>query len=103
MSSKDHINPQGSITREYVLEKAKELTGGERKKQYGSATGSFRRIAELWTAYTGLPIDAGQVAIMMILLKVARTTTSPKKGDNYVDIAGYAALAAEIEHATEES
>ena len=102
MSSKDHITPEGSITRDYILEKAQELVGGDRKEAYGSAQDGFGRVAAMWSSYLGLPVDAGQVAMMMVLLKVCRTTSSPRKGDSYVDIAGYAALCGEIEHATEE-
>ena len=33
---------------------------------------------------------------MLILMKVSRLVTSPDKLDNYIDIAGYAALGAEL-------
>jgi hypothetical protein len=33
---------------------------------------------------------------MMILLKIVRSKNSPTKADHYVDMAGYAACAAEV-------
>lgn len=39
-------------------------------------------------------LEAEDVAIMMILLKIARIQTGTFKPDNYIDIAGYAACAA---------
>jgi hypothetical protein len=41
-------------------------------------------------------INAHDVAIMQVLLKAARTANKPKKRDNYLDICGYGALAAEL-------
>ena len=41
-------------------------------------------------------LEAEDVAIMMILLKIARIQTGTFKPDNYIDIAGYAACAAEV-------
>ena len=41
-------------------------------------------------------MEAEDVAIMMILLKIARIQTGTFKPDNYIDIAGYAACAAEV-------
>ena len=43
-----------------------------------------------------MTFTAHDVAAMMILLKVARLATSPDKWDNWVDIAGYAALGGEV-------
>ena len=42
-------------------------------------------------------ITAADVAIMMILLKISRTTQGEKFNlDNFVDMAGYSAIAGEI-------
>jgi hypothetical protein len=87
---------------ESVLQEAERLIHGDRQQSYGAAHKSFNRIAKLWTAYLeeklahGGPITPKDVASMMILMKVSRSVTSNKR-DNWVDIAGYSGLAADIE------
>ena len=81
-----------------ILDKAKEIVTKDRNMQYGSPENNFGVIAELWNAYLGCdykitPID---VALMMALLKIARIATGNTKEDNYIDLAGYAACAAEL-------
>ena len=45
-------------------------------------------------------ITAADVAIMMILLKISRSTQGEKFNiDNYIDMVGYAAIAGEINDA----
>ena len=86
------------MTRDDVLDKAKELINGQRAKDYGHAYLTHARVAALWTTYTRsttedlTPVD---VAMMMVLLKVARAIETPTE-DSFVDIAGYAALASEM-------
>ena len=95
---------QEKITREYILREAARIVCGDRNEQYGEPEDSFRAIAEFWETYvrevcvsTGADvcIQAEDVAMMMVLLKVARTF-SGTKADTYIDIAGYAACAGEI-------
>jgi hypothetical protein len=86
---------QQETPRESVLTEASQLITGDRNKTYGSPTQNFSDTASLWTTYLrpkllpGVEIDPGEVAILMILLKVARMSAQPKR-DNWVDIAGYA-------------
>jgi hypothetical protein len=81
-----------------ILKTASEIISGERNDQYGSPEESFSTIARLWNVYLNNCrngrdfITKTDVAMMMILLKVARTNGEPTK-DSLVDIAGYAALA----------
>ena len=88
-----------------VLRTAEEIIFGERAKTYGDAKTSFSTIADFWTAYINkvlidqnpeaefsVVLSGHEVAMMMILMKVSRTTSSYHI-DNYIDIAGYAALA----------
>lgn len=88
-----------------VLRTAEEIIFGERAKTYGDAKTSFSTIADFWTAYINkvlidqnpeaefsVVLSGHEVAMMMILMKVSRTTGSYHI-DNYIDIAGYAALA----------
>lgn len=68
----------------------------ERNDQYGEPEESFSTIAELWTAYFGHEYTAHDVAMALALLKVGRIAKGQRKVDNYIDLAGYAACAAEI-------
>lgn len=63
---------------------------------YGKPEDNFSRIAKLWNAAKLGDFEATDVALAMILLKVARQLNSPKD-DNWVDIAGYAACGAEVD------
>lgn len=86
--------------REKLLEEAKRIVCGDRDRQYGKPEYDFEKIAKLWECYLIYPISKGDVAMMMILLKVAREGEKHKH-DNLVDIAGYAACAAECERCNE--
>lgn len=84
--------------RSEILRKAENAVNGARQNTYGSPEKSFNRIAALWQAYLHYPINDIDVATMMILFKIARTREGVAHMDNWVDIAGYAACAGEIEH-----
>lgn len=71
-----------------ITEEAQKLVNGDRQQDYGDMQDSFQRIAGLWSAYTGIHIDALDVAKMMILLKVSRAKYQNHR-DSYVDIVGY--------------
>ena len=88
--------PAKLLEREKLLADAKKIVCGERNKQYGSIEDNFGLIANLWTVYTGVEIEARDVANMMILLKIARNNQKLHR-DNWVDIAGYAACGAECD------
>ena len=83
---------------ESVLHIAERIINGERSRTYGDAENSFATIASMWNSYRRgcmddrLTFSDVDVAMMMILLKVARTNDEPTT-DSLVDIAGYAALA----------
>ena len=85
------------MTRTDILDAAREAVAG-RQGIYGGPEDSYRRVAALWNAYLA-PDDhqltAFDVAMMLALLKIARTRTAPGHTDNLVDLAGYAACAAE--------
>lgn len=101
------MNENDISIRAAVLDEAKAIVTQDRCEQYGGPEDSFRVIAKMWTAYlqgiggdfeNGDELDEADAAIMMVLLKVARASTAiePKR-DNYIDMAGYAACAAELE------
>lgn len=83
--------------REKLLLDAANVVCGERQEQYGDIEDCFEIIADLWTGYLDTGVTKRDVANMMILLKVARNKNCSHR-DNWVDIAGYAACGAEIEH-----
>ena len=83
-------NPLGSL-----LDEAKRTITGERQDQYGAPEDSFSRIAAYWTTYLGRPVSALDVAHLMALMKLARAQGQGFRRDNYVDLAGYAAIAAD--------
>ncbi len=88
--------------RERCLNEAKRIVCTDRNEQYGEPEDNFDVISEYWAAYlngkykVGVPLDAGDVAHMMVLFKMGRITTAKAhKEDNYIDLAGYAACAME--------
>lgn len=81
--------------REDVLSEAARLITGDRNQTYGSPTQNFQDTAAIWSIILrnklrdGVRIEPGEVASMMVGLKLARQPAQPKR-DNWVDIAGYA-------------
>lgn len=84
------------MNREDVLNESLKIVMGARNEQYGSPEDCFNVIAGMWGSYLGVPLSSTDVAMLMVLLKVARSKANPKYADNYVDIAGYAACAGEL-------
>lgn len=84
------------MTREDILDKAKECVCGQREQDYGSPENNFQLIADLWSVYLGIDISPVDVAMMMVHLKTARVKTGGGTIDSLVDIAGYSACAGEI-------
>lgn len=82
--------------REEILNKAAAAISGERDEHYGSPEQNFGRIADYWSVYLDHIITQTDVAMMMVLLKMSRAMNDPTHEDNYIDIAGYAACAGEI-------
>jgi hypothetical protein len=59
-----------------------------RGADYGHPIGNHKRIAELWSAYLGYPIQPNEVAICMCLVKISRQAEDPRVDDNYTDALG---------------
>ena len=78
---------------------ADKIINGERQDQYGSPEDSFERIARYWSAYLQshetMELDGLDVAHMMVLFKMARMQGQETCRDNYIDAAGYLAIAAD--------
>jgi hypothetical protein len=95
-----------------ICAKAAELVGGDRDRTHGNKLKNHQNIADLWNAYLGVrlgldsptealsPLD---VALMMALLKIARTMSGSHNPDDYVDLAGYGGCAGEIAAALHET
>lgn len=93
------------MTRAETLKAAAQCVTQDREQTYGSPEDNFDTIAHFWMIFLNRRCAAGNeeiiitpddVAIMMALLKIARIATGEPKADNYIDLAGYAACAAEI-------
>ena len=83
---------------EDALKQARDLIMGPRAKTYGDKIVNHANIAKLWTAYLDKEITAHDAAVMMALLKVARTKFGQPTEDTYVDAAAYMAIAGECKH-----
>lgn len=88
-------------TRESILKEAIETVCTDREGMYGSPEDNFRLISDLWSNYLNAIkcewLAPEDVAVMMVLLKIARIATGGSHPDNWIDIAGYAACGGEIE------
>jgi len=73
-----------------------------RGTQYGHPISNHKRIAELWSAYLGYPIQPNEVAILMCLVKISRQAEDPGVVDNYKDALGYIAIAKTITDAMQD-
>ena len=84
-----------------VLETALELVTGDRASAHGSSPENHENIARLWNGYmyNKGELTASDVANMMELMKVARRKNGALNMDDYVDGAGYAAVAYECAEA----
>lgn len=70
-------------------DKAKMLVYGTRGKVYGHPKENFARIAAYWKAHKGVDFSCEDVAIMMVLVKMARLAETPNHADSIVDGIGY--------------
>ena len=88
------------VNRTSILMTATDMVSKSRQQDHGSFANNATMIARYWNTYLHLPEQKGilpsDVPIMLALLKIARIHENPSHIDNYVDICGYSALAAEI-------
>lgn len=92
-----------------LLNEVMEIVHKDRNANHGNPEDNFAQIAELWTVYwqskcrnqdnspNFTDFDSADVAIMNMLIKVARLAKNPTHHDSAVDIAGYAACLADIQ------
>lgn len=89
-------NPSATSTREAVLRTAIKYVTKDRNADHGEPEDTFATIAALWSAYKHVHFSETDVAMMQALLKIGRQSANPVHIDNYIDLAGYAACAAEL-------
>lgn len=87
--------------RKVVLDTAASAVLTNRQSTYGGPEDNFTRIQRLWNAHLEnagrIPvIQPEDVAIFLLLVKLARLAQTPTHFDSWVDIAGYAACGAEV-------
>lgn len=86
-----------------ICQHAAGLVSGERDRTHGEKHGNHARIAAHWNAYLHARwpgcvaiIQPRDVAAMMVLLKVARSTFGAHNPDDAVDMVGYASIYGEL-------
>ena len=93
-----------SIVKENILQQAKELVSNDRESTHGDARQNHEQIAEFWNIFLDnklkpmAAITCDDVAIMMALLKISRSTQGKMNMDDYIDAAAYLAIAGELKH-----
>ena len=75
----------------------------ERGVRYGHPITNHKRIAELWSAYLGYPIQPNEVAICMALVKISRQAEDPAYLDNYEDAIAYLSIGKSITDAMQDN
>jgi len=95
-----------ALTKEETLERAYTLVTGERNRTYGPPRKNLEITAQIWSAQLAhvllRPLRPDEVAQLMVGLKLARLVESPDHADTWVDVAGYAAIGAEVATVKEE-
>lgn len=76
-----------------IAKEAEKIVHG-RSKSYGAPDENMKRTAALWSAYLGVSVTPADVAMCMVLVKVARESKTHKR-DNLVDGIGYLIVADE--------
>ena len=74
-----------------ILKQASSYVGDSREKEYGNKLKN-----QLWSAYKEIEFTARDVAVMMALLKIARTKQGKVSEDTFIDGAAYMAIAGDI-------
>lgn len=85
-----------AMTRELVLEQAREIITVDREATHGKAENSFKTIARMWSAYLDVEIEEHDVCALMALMKLARIKNNAKHVDSWRDAIGYNAIGAEL-------
>lgn len=84
-----------------ILDAARQAVTVDRAATHGDAERTFGLIAALWSPLIGVDLTPAEVCLMLAQLKIARAWGNPGHGDNWVDLAGYAACGGELAQAAE--
>ena len=87
------------MARDYLNEA--RATIQDRGLDYGHPSDNMARTAALWSSYLEMPITDYQVAVVLSLVKIARSIEDSQKIDTWIDGASYLAIAGQL--ATEEN
>jgi hypothetical protein len=82
-----------------ILAEAIGLLEGDRAKQHGDKLALHRTMANLFSAYLGVPIKPSEAAMLETLMKAARTKHGLRNADDYRDGAAYFGIAWECAEA----
>ncbi len=87
-----------------ILNEASQLVDSDRAEQYGDVNDVMECTSKMWNAFITAKGNVNEeeillredVCLFILMNKLARIACGKYKRDNYVDVAGYAALAGEI-------
>ena len=79
-----------------ILMEAQKFTTGSGARITVVRLKSFELVARLWSEVLGSKVEAHQVVLWVIQLKISRAMQTPGHRDSWVDIVGYAGLADKI-------
>lgn len=80
---------------ERLLQRALQ-TFEERRAEYGGAERNMVAVAKRWSLVLGHQVSEQDVVLCLLELKLARLTFNPAHMDSIIDVAGYAAVLAEL-------
>ena len=83
-----------------ILQSATDLYS-ERGLSYGHPSDNMARAARLISSYLEVPVEDYQVAVILSLVKIARTIEDGSRVDSWIDAASYLAIAGQLQ--TEEN
>ena len=95
---------KNSTNKEDILKKAGKLVSDDREGTHGDARENHEQIAEFWNIFLDnklkpmVAITCDDVAVMMALLKISRSTQGKFNVDDYIDAAAYMAIAGDLKH-----
>ena len=78
-----------------MMKAASELVA-PRGSVYGPIRENHEQIAELATAMTGIALDAHDILMIMVAVKLSRIRSTPEHVDSYLDALNYLSFAGEI-------
>lgn len=95
-ATEELVNAGSLSPRSKLLVDAELAISGDRQRDYGPVLPGFERIAAMWSAILGIEVTAEQYAMCQVATKLGRLAETPNHRDSWLDVAGYAALGAEV-------